>query len=254
MNEIDMSSPSMDWTPSRRGSSALQVHLLGATDLDAALQLQDRIVSEIAERDDRFGVLLMCEHPNGVTIGRDGSATDLLVERVELEARGVPIRWLRRGGATWGHHPGQIVAYLMLPIDRLGRSAPDHIQSLTSALLNVGHEQRVLVDESFSAPGLRGRCGELGFVGAAVTEGVTKFGACLNVSVPRTALNIVSWGASTRPSSLAAERMRPMTMASIRECWIRHLAAQCGYDRYHIWTGHPWLRRTTRRMYVCSET
>lgn len=249
-----MSPPLMDWTPGRRGSSALQVHLLGATDLDAALQLQDLLVTQIAARDDRFGVLLLCEHPNGVTIGREGSATDLLVERIDLESRGIPVRWLRRGGATWGHHPGQIVAYLMLPLDRLSRTAPEHSQALTSALIGVGREQRVLVDDAQTTPDLRGRCGELGFVGAAVTNGVTKFGGCLNVSVPRAALNIVSWGRSVRPSSLAAERMRPTTMASIRECWIRHLATQCGYDRYHVWTGHPLLRRTTRRMYVCSET
>lgn len=243
-----------DWTPSRSSSSALQVHLLGLTDLDAALELQSRITRMVASRSDIHGVLLVCEHPYSLTIGREGSVADLLVDRSEAEARGVAIRWLKRGGGTWCHHPGQLVTYLMLPLDRLGQSAATHRSHLSCALEEVAREQRVMLPELPAAINPTGRCGTMGFVGAGIVEGVSQFGGCLNVSVPRGALQCVSWGAGVRPSSLAAERMRPVTMASIRECWIRHLAAQCGYDRYHVWTGHPWLSRTTRQTYVFSET
>jgi lipoyl(octanoyl) transferase len=247
-----MTPPRMDWTPGRRTSAALQVHLLGPTDLDAALFVQDRVTAELAARNDTFGVLLLCEHPQGVTIGRDGSAADLQADRAELQSRGVPVRWLQRGGGAWAHHPGQLVAYVLLPVSRLGWSAPDYARRLTQSLSAVGIEQRLLPAEA-SSPGLAGRCGQSGFIGAAVSDGISHFGACLNVSVPKAALQLVDWGRDVRPTSLATERMRPLGMASIRECWIRHLAAQCGYEQVHLWTGHPLLHATTRRMYVCAE-
>jgi lipoyl(octanoyl) transferase len=247
-----MTIPRRDWTPRRRTSAALQVHLLGMTELDSALHLQDRIAAEIAARTDTYGVLLLCEHPNGVTIGRDGSADDLLVDRTELTARGVPVRWVHRGGGAWAHHPGQLVAYLLLPVSRLGFTAPNYAERVAASLAAIGTEQRVLPTGSV-VPGLSGRCGQLGFVGASVSDGVSQFGACLNVAVPRQALQLVSWGRGGRAASLAQERMRPTGMASLRECWIRHLAAACNYDQVHVWTGHPLLHSTTRRMFVCAE-
>lgn len=249
-----MKTAATSWSLQHRESPALHVHLLGPTELDAAVTLQEKLSADIAQRSDRYGVLLMCEHPNGVTIGRDGSAADLQLDREELQARGIPVRWLRRGGGTWVHHPGQIVSYLIAPLDRLELTVCDYQHRLLQALNDLGHEQKLLVSEAAGTAGLSARCGTVGFVGAGVHDQVSQFGGCLNVSVPRAALNVVSWGREVRPSSIAAERMRPTTMASLRESWIRHLAKQCGYDRYHVWTGHPALRRTTRRMYVVTQS
>ncbi len=248
-----MATATTDWHPGRRTSAALQVHLLGPTELDAAVALQERIADQLTSRSDRHGVLLLCEHPQGITFGRDSSVTDLLVERDELETRDVPLRWARRGGGTWAHHPGQLVAYLIVPVTRLGFTIPGFVERLTATFHQVGQEQRVWPDPLPEAPGLHGRCGTMGFVGAAVSDGISRFGGCLNVSVPQPALRIVSWGPGIRPTSLAAERMRPITMAAVRECWVRHIAAELGYEHYHLGTGHPALKRTSRRMYVCSE-
>ncbi|MBI1346340.1 hypothetical protein GC163_08615 [bacterium] len=242
------------WSLQHRESPALHVHLLGPTEIDAAVTLQERISAEIVQRTDRYGVLLLCEHPNGVTIGRDGSAADLHLDREELQSRGIPVRWLRRGGGTWVHHPGQIVAYLVAPLDRLGLTVPQFQESLRQSLIDLGREQKLLLAPEDDSAGLAARCGTVGFIGAGVNEQVSQFGGCLNVSVPRAALNVVSWGNDVRPSSVAAERMRPTTMAALRESWIRHLAVRCGYDRYHVWTGHPAMRRTTRRMYVVTHS
>jgi hypothetical protein len=156
-----MATATTDWHPGRRTSAALQVHLLGPTELDAAVALQERIADELTSRSDRHGVLLLCEHPQGITFGRDSSVTDLLVERDELEARDVPLRWQRRGGGTWAHHPGQLVAYLIVPVTRLGFTIPGYVERLTAAFHHVGEEQRVWPDPLPEAPGLHGRCGTM---------------------------------------------------------------------------------------------
>jgi lipoate-protein ligase B len=243
-----------NWMPGRHTSSALQVSLLGLTELSAALELQDRITADLTERNDTYGVLLLCEHPLCVTFGRDGSAADLQVDRYELLSHGVPVEWLRRGGGAWAHHSGQLVAYFLAPYRRLGLDAVAVRDRLTASLAAVAEEFGVHAESAESLPGPRGRCGQFGFVGAAVREGITQFGACLNVSVPRNALSLVRWGVDARPTCLAAERMRPTAMAAIRESWMRHLAEQFGYDRYHLGTGHPWLRRVVRPGVAYVET
>uniref|UniRef100_A0A7C4LLY8 BPL/LPL catalytic domain-containing protein n=1 Tax=Schlesneria paludicola TaxID=360056 RepID=A0A7C4LLY8_9PLAN len=234
-------------------SSALEVSLLGLTELAAALTLQDRMAADLAERQDRRGVLLLCEHPLGISFGREGSAADLFADRYELTARGVPVEWLRRGSGAWAHHGGQLVAYLLVPYLRCGLSALAVRDRLVASLVDVAREFGV-AGEPAERPGVRGRCGQFGFVGVSVGNGITQFGACLNVSVPRGVLQLVRWGPDVRPSCLAAERMRPTAMAAVRESWVRHLAARFEYEQVHVWTGHPWLRRTVRRGVVCVES
>jgi len=243
-----------NWMPGRQTSSALQVSLLGLADLSAVLALQERITAELADRRDVYGVLLLCEHPTGVTFGREGSAADLQVDRHELIARGVPVEWLRRGGGAWAHHSGQLMAYLLIPYRRLGINAVELRDRLAMSLVAVAREFGVHADPSEAPSGAHGRCGQFGFAGAAVCDGISQFGGCLNVSVPRAALRLVRWGESVRPASLAAERMRATSMSAVRESWMRHLAALFGYDRYHMWTGHPWLHRTVRRGFAFVET
>ena len=53
-----------------RNTAALDVRLLGTVDFDAAQFLQERLVYEISGRDDRFGGLLLCEHPPLITVAR----------------------------------------------------------------------------------------------------------------------------------------------------------------------------------------
>ena len=47
----------------------------------------------------------------------------------------------------------------------------------------------------------------------------------------------------TRMSCLMAERRQPVKITSVRAELVRHLADAFGCDCYHLYTGHPWLRR-----------
>jgi hypothetical protein len=43
-------------------------------------------------------------------------------------------------------------------------------------------------------------------------------------------------------SSIAAERCGVVRMATVRALLVRHLTEAFGCDRYHLYTGHPWLK------------
>ena len=55
-----------------------------------------------------------------------------------------------------------------------------------------------------------------------------------------------------RQTSLAAQRARPTEMHAVREGLIRHLAAVLGYGRHHLYTGHPLLKRTYRKVPISA--
>ena len=62
--------------------------------------------------------LFLVEHPPVITFGRHGGEENLLLDRAELEARGVEIVKTDRGGNITCHFPGQLVAY---PVFRVGK-------------------------------------------------------------------------------------------------------------------------------------
>jgi len=239
-------------TPARptaglRDNSALEVYLLGTVDFESSLVLQQQLVDSLAQRRDGQGALLVCEHPPLITMGREGSLAHVHCDREELVARQIDVRWLNRGGGTLLHAPGQLAAYPLIPLQERGLGLAEYRRRLERAVIDVCAEFRVPAWSAPDAPGVWTRCGQVAHLGVAVRSWISYHGLYLNVCPPLDLLRLVCGQAATaRVSSLAAERLRAIAMPSARGSLIRHLAAQLGYARYHIYTGHPLLRRTRR--------
>ncbi|MBS0206023.1 MAG: hypothetical protein JSS49_24285 [Planctomycetes bacterium] len=246
-----MADTTTNWEHITRGSSALEVFLLGKVDFASALELQARLVDQIADRADTHGIVLVCEHPPAISIGREGSFADVLVEREELIARQLEIRWVNRGGGTFVHVPGQVAVYCSVPLKRLKLGVIEYRQRLEQTLLGCAADLDVDATAGTIVPGAVCRCGQFAFIGAGVRDWVSHGGMYVNVSVPPDALDLVRWTHGNQPvTSLSAQRTRPTAMSSVRESLVRHLAESLGYDSYHLYTGHPLLHRSTRKVYV----
>lgn len=231
---------------SSTGGASLEVHLLGMVDFDACLFLQERLVAEIGERDDGQGALLVCEHPPLITVGREGSLAHILCEPAELVARQLEVRWLNRGGGCLVHAPGQLAVYPILPLQRRGMGLSAYRQAVEGAAVDLCRELKIPAHTG-NEPGVWCRSGQVAHLGAAVKSWISYHGLFVNVSPAMDWLRLVRPNvAETRLTSLAAERLQPVTMHAARESLIRNLAARCGYERYHLYTGHPLLRRTKR--------
>jgi len=88
---------------------------LGLIEYEHAWKLQDEYAREIAEGK-RPPTLLLLEHPHVYTFGRRGKQENLLWGASQLEARGVAIHWVDRGGDVTYHGPGQLVGYPLIPL------------------------------------------------------------------------------------------------------------------------------------------
>lgn len=232
-------------------SDPLEVHLLGLVDFDAALFLQERLVYETSGRDDKSGSLLICEHPPLVTIGREGSRAHLCVEDREFVARRLEVRWSNRGGGCLVHCPGQLAVYPLVPLDRIGVRPAEYVGRLIEAVIDLCTEFRVPAWPSEDGSGVSCRLGRFASVGASVKAGVTYHGLFINVAPPMDLIRLVDSGPRReRLTSLSAQRARATEMHAVREGLIRHVSGVLGYSRHHLYTGHPLLKRTRRRIAI----
>lgn len=232
-------------------STSLDVFLLGAMELSDTFQLLERLRNEVATRTDRHGAMLICEHPPSITIGREGSFADVLIDREELVSRRMDVRWMNRGGGTFVHTTGQLAAYVAVPLDRLNLGIAEFRTRLENSLVATAADFQVPAERSTAIPGAFGRCGQFGFVGTSVRDWTSSGGVFLNVSLAQEALELVRWSQTEMHiTTLSSMRTRAIAMTSVRESLARNLAQALGYESYHLYTGHPLLRKTTKKVYV----
>ncbi len=83
---------------------------LGLTEYGAAWELQRRAVA--ARKAGAVpDLLLLCEHPHVITLGRSGKISNLRAPDQLLRQMGVSLFETNRGGDITYHGPGQLVGY-----------------------------------------------------------------------------------------------------------------------------------------------
>ncbi|RMG32735.1 MAG: hypothetical protein D6725_17075 [Planctomycetota bacterium] len=227
-------------------AGGLDVYLLGLVDFDSAVILQRKFVDEVAGAENRDGVLMLCEHPPVVTIGRDGRYGDVLDVTRHLRSRSIAVRRIPRGGPTLLHLPGQLAIYLVVPLDRLRLGVWEFAAVLQRALAAAAEEQQVAARIHREPAGVVTRAGQVGWMGAAVRAGITRFGAFLNVDPDLFLMRELMPEADPRITSLAAARVHPVSMSAVRESFVRHLSTALHYRGVRVYTGHPALQRIRR--------
>lgn len=227
------------------GGDALDVYLLGVVDFDAAQVLQQQLLGELRGRSDRRAICLVCEHPPLISLGREGSRSHILCEPEELAARQLDVRWINRGGGAVMHATGQVAVYPLVPLDRLGLTVASLRDLLTRVAISACTEQRLRAETVPGTGSIATRGGQVGQVGLAVRSGLSRQGLFLNVNPSPRLYQLVDAGLG-RQTSIAEDRQRPIHVSSVRECLVRRLAQELGFSRFHVFTGHPLLRRTRR--------
>ena len=227
---------------------AAEVRLLGLVDVASVLALQKLIVHEVKRQSQLSAAVLICEHPPTITVGSDGSLLDLPVDQRELDARLIEVHRVQRRGGTILHQPGQLAVYVVVNVDECGFGENEFRWRLQDAIIATCHDSRVVARRDGDDPDVvNGRHGLVCETGIGLDDGVTCFGAFLNVSVRLDEARQFGRGLhGERISSLNAERVRPSIMAHVRASLIRHICENVGYPEYHIHTGHPFLKRVQR--------
>jgi lipoyl(octanoyl) transferase len=161
---------------------------LGVMEYGAAWDLQRRIVA--ARKAGAVpDMLLLCEHPHVITLGRNGKLANLRASDRVLRQMGVSFFETDRGGDITYHGPGQVVGYPILNLADIRRDVAWYMRSLEEAMIRATAE--------FGIPSRRvpGRTGvwvdlptesggeeKLAAIGVRLSRWVTSHGFAYNVS------------------------------------------------------------------------
>jgi lipoate-protein ligase B len=109
---------------------------LGLMAYAEAWELQKRVVAarKAGAIED---VLLFCEHPHVITLGRSGNRANLLAGESVLRQKGVEFFETSRGGDITYHGPGQIVGYPILNLGAIRRDVVWYVRTLEEAMIRA---------------------------------------------------------------------------------------------------------------------
>jgi lipoyl(octanoyl) transferase len=180
---------------------------LGTIGYGEAAALQQRLVAarKIGAVPD---LLLFCEHPHVITLGRNGKRENLRVSDRLLRHKGVEFHHSNRGGDITYHGPGQIVGYPILDLNGIRRDVVWYVRQLEQSMMAA--------TSAFGIPAFRvpGRTGvwvdgadgppeKLAAIGVHISRWVTSHGFAYNVSTDLsffdliTPCGIADWGVTS---------------------------------------------------------
>ncbi|MGB0036303.1 MAG: lipoyl(octanoyl) transferase LipB [Candidatus Acidiferrales bacterium] len=176
---------------------------LGLAPYGPACELQRRLV-EARKAAAIPDVLLLCEHPHVITLGRNGRREHLRANEDLLVQRGVEFHATNRGGDITYHGPGQIVGYPILDLAEHRRDVRWFVEQLEEVMIRASADFGVTARRVAEKHGIwvGSAAGEekLAALGVHLSRWVTSHGFAYNVS---TDLRCFEW---IVPCGLAGSR------------------------------------------------
>ena len=162
---------------------------LGLIAYAEAWELQKRVVAarKAGAIED---VLLFCEHPHVITLGRSGNRANLLASESVLHQKGVEFFTTSRGGDITYHGPGQIVGYPILNLGAIRRDVVWYVRTLEEAMIRATADLGIAAHREPGKTGIWVHADEvadqqaekLAAIGVHISRWVTSHGFAYNVA------------------------------------------------------------------------
>jgi lipoate-protein ligase B len=154
--------------------------LEGLTLYEEAHTLQRGMVSSRVA-DEIPDTLIVLQHPPVITVGYNGTESDILVSEKVLAKHKITVHKTERGGQVTYHGPGQVVGYAIVDLLNLKIGVEEFVTNLEETLIRAAAVFGVAAFRKKGSPGVYCDQGKVGAIGVRVTRGVTFHGFSFNV-------------------------------------------------------------------------
>jgi len=194
-------------------SGKLRVRVLGRRDYVSVWRAMQAFTEN---RDiDSGDELWLVEHPPVYTLGLNGKPEHV------LDPGAIPVVAVDRGGQVTYHGPGQIVAYALLDLRRLGWGPRQLVMALEQAVIDLLAEHGISAVGRREAPGVYVNEAKIAAVGLRVRRGCCYHGLSFNVAMdlePFSRINPCGY------PGMAVTQLADLTAAGDEQLLARRLA------------------------------
>ena len=178
-------------------NKSIIVHDLGLVEYDNALDYQLNLFNEIIHsklnnRRNNTNLItknhfVFVEHPNVYTLGKSGEIKNLLLNKEELENKGIKFYNTNRGGDITCHGPGQIVCYPIIDLDNFFTDIHKYLRFLEEVVILTLSEFGIKGERSSDETGVwidpnTFQARKICAMGVKASRWVTMHGFALNVN------------------------------------------------------------------------
>jgi lipoyl(octanoyl) transferase len=174
-------------------------------------------------------LLLFCEHPHVITLGRSGKRANLLAGENVLRQKGVQYVETSRGGDITYHGPGQIVGYPILNLGSIKRDVVWYVRMLEEAMIRASAEFGIVAQREAGKTGIwvgeDTSAEKLAAIGVHISRWVTSHGFAFNVTTDLRYFDlIVPCGiAERKATSLEKLLARRIDLSEVKPMLTKHL-------------------------------
>ncbi|ARQ73261.1 MULTISPECIES: lipoyl(octanoyl) transferase LipB [Pseudomonas] len=158
-------------------SQVLGIRELGLLDYERTWLAMQRFTDERKLVPDTQDEVWLVQHPPVFTQGQAGKAEHLLLPG------DIPVVKSDRGGQVTYHGPGQLVAYLMLDVRRLGYGVRELVTRMEQCLIDLLASYGVSAAAKADAPGVYVDGAKIASLGLRIRNGCSFHGLALNVDM-----------------------------------------------------------------------
>lgn len=124
-----------------------------------------------------FDELWLLEHDPVYTLGQAGKPEHV------LNPAAIPVLRSNRGGQVTYHGPGQLVAYPLVNIRRLGLGVRELVNRIEQALIDTLAHWGIVAERRAGAPGVYVGLAKIGALGLRVRHGCSFHGLAFNINM-----------------------------------------------------------------------
>jgi lipoyl(octanoyl) transferase len=172
-------------------TARLLVQDLGRGSYEEVLELQRRLCRQRISGEIQDDILLLVEHEPVVTLGRGVRPGSLPLSPAELEAKGLHVLDVERGGDVTFHGPGQLVGYPIIDLRKHREDLHWYLRRLEAGLIDGLARMGIGAD---TRPGLTGVWTaerKIASIGIHVKQWVTFHGFALNVTTDMSYFDLI---------------------------------------------------------------
>jgi len=158
----------------------LAIRDLGLVDYTEAYGLQKECVERVLQGEPEM--LLLCEHPAVLTLGRLAKEEHILCPREEINKKGVKVYPIDRGGEVTLHSPGQLVAYPILDLKRHGKDLKLYLYNLEQVAIDFLGDFGIVASRISGKTGVWVGSDKIASLGVGVRKWVSYHGIAVNIN------------------------------------------------------------------------